>query len=483
MAAAPSAQGRAGFVLSMLDKADNLMEIAPAGYRRTVSPMRRSRQDGDDSAPIVRLRVSVKRLKSGLSTAAPIASSVVTFAVALGLTGCASIKGTLVPVSDTVPGASKVDMLVATTRMRATDPQEFYSGGRGPELSFAEFTVSIPPAANRKEGEVQWPQSVPGNPATDFVTLKADVIDRKQATAWFHRTVRSVPQRRVLVFIHGFNNRFDDAVFRFAQIVHDAGTPVVPVLFTWPSRGSVLSYGYDRESTNYSRDGLEQVLNMLAQDRSVSEVDILAHSMGNWLTLETLRQMAIRNRHVPTKIVNVMLAAPDVDVDVFGNEIANITEPRPNFTLLVSQDDHALAVSRHVWGSTARIGAIDPQAEPYKSQLAAEHVAVVDLTKRDTDDNLNHDKFAESPELVQLIGRRLETGQSIDDWHEGLGDRVIAATTGAASSVGTAAGIAVAVPVSIVDPVTRSHLSDDVNELENELGDVATAAIKGRSAR
>ncbi|MFL5192437.1 MAG: esterase, partial [Microvirga sp.] len=75
-----------------------------------------------------------------MSTAAPIASSVVTFAVALGLTGCASIKGTLLPVSDTVPGASKVDMLVATTRLRATDPQEFYSGGRGPELSFAEFT-------------------------------------------------------------------------------------------------------------------------------------------------------------------------------------------------------------------------------------------------------------------------------------------------------------------------------------------------------
>jgi esterase/lipase superfamily enzyme len=47
----------------------------------------------------------------------------------------------------------------------------------------------------------------------------------------------------VLVFIHGFNNRFDDAVFRFAQIVHDADARVVPVLFTWPSRGSVLAYG------------------------------------------------------------------------------------------------------------------------------------------------------------------------------------------------------------------------------------------------
>ena len=62
-----------------------------------------------------------------------------------------------------------------------------------------------------------------------------------------------VPRRQVLVFIHGFNNRFEDAVFRFAQVVHDFDAPVVPVLFTWPSRGSVLAYGYDRESTLLSQ--------------------------------------------------------------------------------------------------------------------------------------------------------------------------------------------------------------------------------------
>lgn len=84
------------------------------------------------------------------------------------LTAGASPRGTLLPVAGTVPGASTVDMLVATTRMRATDPQDFFSGDRGPDLSFAEFTVSIPPEVNRKEGEVQWPRSVPGNPATDY---------------------------------------------------------------------------------------------------------------------------------------------------------------------------------------------------------------------------------------------------------------------------------------------------------------------------
>jgi esterase/lipase superfamily enzyme len=158
------------------------------------------------------------------------------------LSACTSVRGVMVPVSGMVPGSSQVDMLVATTRKRV-DPAEMFSGDRGPTPGFANITVSIPPSTTRQVGEVQWPRQVPGNPATEFVTLKADVIDRAQALAWFHRTLRTVPKRQVLVFIHGFNNRFDDAVFRFAQIVHDSNAPVVPILFTWPSRGSVLAYG------------------------------------------------------------------------------------------------------------------------------------------------------------------------------------------------------------------------------------------------
>jgi esterase/lipase superfamily enzyme len=178
-----------------------------------------------------------------------------------------------------------------------------------------------------------------------------------------------------------------------------------------------------------------------------------------------------------------MLAAPDVDVDLFGTEITAMHEPRPNFTLLISRDDHALAVSRHVWGSVARLGAIDARTEPYKSKLAAQHVTVVDLTKHDTNDRLNHGKFASSPEMVRLLGDRLDTGQAIDDWHEGIGDRIVAATTGAAASVGTATGLAVAAPISVVDPVTREHLSDDVDELNAELQDTTSSMTDGQSAR
>ncbi len=76
-----------------------------------------------------------------------------------------------------------------------------------------------------------------------------------------------------------------------------------------------------------------------------------------------------------------MLAAPDVDVDVFRSQIVDMGEPHPQFTLFVSRDDKALAVSRRVWGDVARLGSIDPEQAPYKQELADHKVTVIDLTK------------------------------------------------------------------------------------------------------
>ncbi len=123
----------------------------------------------------------------------------------------------------------------------------------------------------------------------------------------------------------------------------------------------------------------------LSRDPAVAEIDILAHSMGNWLVMETLRQMAIRDRRPPAKISDVMLAAPDIDVDQFDNDIADMGVPRPRFTLFASKDDRALALSGWIWGSDARLAAIDPTAEPYKSHLAKDNVTVYDLSRLDQD--------------------------------------------------------------------------------------------------
>ena len=413
------------------------------------------------------------------------ARAVVALALAALLAGCGGRpEGTLVPTS-AVAGASSVDLLVATTRDADAAPGEMFNGERGRGLAFADIAVSIPPDGARKIGEVQWPSSATPNPAREFATLRADRIDLSEATRRMNRRVVAKPGHGVLVFVHGYNTRFEEAVYRFAQIVHDSGAQVTPVLFTWPSRGKLLAYAYDRESANYSRDGLEAALLALVKDPKVGEISILAHSMGNWVAIEALRQMSIRERGIPTKIRNVMLAAPDVDVDVFRRQIKMIDEGRtkPDFTLFVSRDDDALAVSRLLWGSTDRVGAINPNVEPYRSKLKQADIRVVDLTDVKTDDPTGHAKFAESPQVVQMIGERLSSGQTLGDSGAGLGERISTVAIGAANVVGRTAGVAVSAPISIIDGRTRDGLGDQFEELGVSASGVVGSAVRVPVAR
>ena len=389
------------------------------------------------------------------------------------LAGCADhAHGVLVPVLADAPGTSRVNVLVATTRTADPSAGVLFNGGRADALAFADIDVSIPPDAVRRVGEVQWPKVLPGDPSVNFVTRRTSVIDRAAALAIVHEEVAHSPKRQVLVFVHGFNNSFEDAVYRFAQIVHDSGTQAVPVLFTWPSKASVLSYGYDRESATYSRDQLENVLKGLVADPRVGEVSILAHSVGNWLVLESLRQMAIREGRIAPKIRNVLLAAPDVDVDIAREEIADMGPQKPAFTLFVSRSDKALALSKNLWGSTARLGDIDPLQEPYKSMLERDKIAVFDLTALNTPGGLNHATFATSPEIVELIGSRLAAGQTINDTRQRFSDTLFTRATGAVSDVGDAAGLVVSAPAAAVDADARTTYAQRLHDLGSAfLGD------------
>lgn len=164
------------------------------------------------------------------------------------------------PVAEDVEGTSRVAILAATTRQKSTkDPGEMFTGDRAEQVSYAAVTVSNPPDSARTIGEVQWAASPPGDPRRDFVTVSANYLDKPAfVRALSAAAAKPTAHEKVLVFVHGFNNRFDDAVYRFAQIVHGSRSPAVPVLFTWPSRGELRlrAYTYDRESANYSRDAL-----------------------------------------------------------------------------------------------------------------------------------------------------------------------------------------------------------------------------------
>jgi esterase/lipase superfamily enzyme len=341
----------------------------------------------------------------------------------------------MTPVSTLADEATLVNMLVVSTRARSAVPGAVFDGERAESRSLVNVVVSVPPDGARRVGEIQWPAGRPADPRREFATTSLVDIPPDQVDAWFLDV--AARKRRVLIFVHGFNNTFEEAVYRFAQIVKDSRTDAAPILFTWPSRGQAFDYLYDRESATNSRDALEYVLSRAASDKNVVDITILAHSMGNWIAIEALRQMAIRDGAVPSKIKNVIMAAPDLDVDVFRSEYLQLGEPKPHFTLFLSRNDGALSLSRRLAGDKDRLGMIDPDKEPYRSKLDHSNIVVIDLTKLASNDPYNHGKFAESPEVVRLIGARLVKGQSISGADVSMGERIITPMMGGRGAVGS----------------------------------------------
>jgi esterase/lipase superfamily enzyme len=335
-------------------------------------------------------------------------------------------QGVLIPISERADGTSQVAVLAATTRARSTtDEGEMFNGERAVAVSYASIVVSIPPDSAREVGRIQWPASTRGDPSQNFVTVSADYIEKPAFMARIAATTRPLHQGKVLVFVHGFNNRFDDAVYRLAQIVHDSRVPALPILFTWPSRGEtkLRAYTYDRESANYSRDALEELLDQLNRNPNVTEINVLAHSMGNWVTLEALRSRYIRPVRMADKVKNVMMVAPDVDVDVFRTQIRRMGTQRPRFFLFVSQDDKALALSKAIWGGEPRLGEVDLSQDPYRGEFAQDRIEVFDLTQlKKAGDNAHDRAFEDVTSVVGMIKQRLGTGQQIVDTEPGLTD-------------------------------------------------------------
>ncbi len=347
--------------------------------------------------------MTVPVAKRRVSTGAALVAALLVLVVA----GCASrpTGDVLVPVSLPADVDRSVQVLAATTRARAQDDPLAFTAQRADQVNFQSYTFSIPPT--HVSGKIEWPSRTPGNPATDVVVTASKPLSESGFKDALRAEIASRPDRHgaVFVFIHGFNTSHPEAVFGAARLAADLrATAGAAVVFSWPSLARVTAYVADRESANYSRDSLERTLNAIASVPDVQSINLVAHSMGTWLTAETLRQASIGGR-APflKKLDHVVLLSPDIDKDVFKTQLAVIKKTRSPMIVVVSRDDRALATSQILAGGVSRVGNVlvdDPRAQAAISHYGVE---VVDLSNLSSSDALGHSKFADVlPELENI---------------------------------------------------------------------------------
>ncbi|MBB4351732.1 alpha/beta hydrolase [Aliirhizobium cellulosilyticum] len=338
------------------------------------------------------------------------AFKVVAIIAVISLSSCVSrpTSEVLKPVKLDGAAGQEITVLAATNRTpNATEPG--FGGAWAGKLSYERYQISAPP--QRKGTAITY---VNGTPKPDRQYI---VKDRHQLTKqdFLSDALRSIgPDGTMGVFIHGYNYSYQEALFRIAQIGADARLPGAPILFSWPSAAVVAGYVADRDAALASRGDLHELVQALSESSKVRRIVLFAHSMGAFLTMETVRELKLQGRDDVLRKLTVVLAAPDIDVDVFRAQLRDIGRMQTPITLLVSKVDRALSVSSLIGGERQRVGRMDVDDPIVQEAAVKEGVRVIDITSVAGSDGLGHDRYASLAGFgAQEIAREGHGGASL----------------------------------------------------------------------
>lgn len=236
-------------------------------------------------------------------------------------------------------------------------------------------------------------------------------VERLEAEAFYSSLaehISSSPREEALLFIHGYNVGFSDAVRRTAQMAYDLRYPGAAICYTWPSQGGAASYKIDEANVGWTVVHLEQFLETVCQRSGVKRLHLIAHSMGNRALTQSLERLALRRAPIEGQIGQVILAAPDVDASEFRQRYAPaIVQLAEHATLYASSHDRALLLSASIHGYQ-RAGLSGDNLTTFPG------IETVDASPIDTS-VIGHSYYGDNPILIRDLRSLLDEGMPAEN--------------------------------------------------------------------
>ncbi len=221
-----------------------------------------------------------------------------------------------------------------------------YSSNRTQRVEYGRAEVSIP--TSRQAGElplpILWKLELKPDPNKHFILRSVEPLKGNAVRAQLSSALGSTDTKSVLLFVHGYNTTFTDVALRTAQLAHDLSFRGLPLFFSWPSAGNIRGYFRDEEMAQLSEPAFNQVLDDIAA-LGATDVYVIAHSLGNRLVTNVLKQ---RTKRANPKISELLLAAPDVNEELFREQIVPALASMQNTrrTIYASSNDVALKAAK-----------------------------------------------------------------------------------------------------------------------------------------
>jgi esterase/lipase superfamily enzyme len=233
-------------------------------------------------------------------------------------------------------------------------------------------------------------------------------------------SIKKTDGKSALIFIHGYNVSFEDAAKRTGQMAYDLEFKGIPAFYSWPSQAKVSKYTVDEANIKWSQPHIESFIEDFSLKSGVDNIYLIAHSMGaRGLTNAYIN--ALKNTpSLKSKFKEIILAAPDIDADIFKDQIApKMADIGTPVTLYASSEDKALKASHKIHGNT-RAG------DSGDGQLILDGVESIDSTNVKSD-FIGHSSYADNvavlSDLYYLINRGLRPDQrrGLDKHHKPAG--------------------------------------------------------------
>ena len=148
-----------------------------------------------------------------------------------------------------------------------------------------------------------------------------------------------------------------------------------------------LRMWYDKDSALFARQSFLQIIARLHDELGIETINVIAHSMGNLVVVDALRESAGSLK--PVSINQLVMASPDVAMDMYIAALPNLAKVTKGMTLYASSADKALKISAEL-ASFPRAGGIGPTGPVVFPPLETIDVTAIG----DELLGLNHTEFA-----------------------------------------------------------------------------------------
>lgn len=290
--------------------------------------------------------------------------------------------------------AVRIRVFYVTDRVAGTG-RRTYGTRQSEKLSLGTSDVSIP-KFHRPIGEVPrpslWRLEFRENLARHVVILRVDEKEEAQFYQLMKLEGGHERSSAALLFVHGYNVSFEDAVRRVAQLAYDLNFQGTPILYSWASQATLRGYPVDLANNEQTWGRLARFICQLRVYNESQIVHIICHSMGGRAVCHATTLLSMECPHADAGFRNIIFAAPDVHVSSFQATLPRLVAAAERVTLYFSPNDLALRVSR-IFHETPRAG---------ETALIADGLDTIDASQVPTG-MLHHSVFGERTVLSDIF--------------------------------------------------------------------------------